>query len=138
MLKHGRRGVAFGCVEVCVNSQSFNPPRGSWESVWPWLHSHLLYFYLRVLFAVRSRGVTSPRLANVSIKSSGACLKAALFTHGVLVDRRGKVIPKRINKSTWGDLFLKGRAIFFFFFFFSVHAEDCQRKYAHTQSAELK
>lgn len=24
MLKRGRRGVAFGCVEVCVNSQSFN------------------------------------------------------------------------------------------------------------------
>lgn len=51
-------------------------------------------------------GVTSSCLANVSIKSTRACLKAALSTHGVLVDRRGKaiqgkVIPKRINKSTW-------------------------------------
>lgn len=51
-------------------------------------------------------GVTSSCLANLSIKSTRACLKAALFTHGVLVDRRGKaiqgkVMPKRINTSTW-------------------------------------
>lgn len=103
MLKHGRRGVAFGCVEVCVNSQSF-----SQRSLRACGHGYTVICFTLFTRAIccQVAGVTSPRLANVSIKSSRACLKAALFTHGVLVDRRGKtiqgkVILKRINKSTW-------------------------------------
>lgn len=42
--QHGRRGVAFGCVEVCVNGQPFKQQRRSLGSVWPWLPSHLLDF----------------------------------------------------------------------------------------------
>lgn len=108
MLKHGRRGVAFGCVEVCVNSQSFNQ-----RSLGACGHGYTVICFTLFTRAIccQVAGVTSPCLANVSIKSTGACLKAALFTHGVLVvDRRGKaiqgkVIPKRINKSTWWAFF---------------------------------
>lgn len=75
-------------------------------------------------------GVTSPRLANVSIKSTRACLKAALFTHGVLVDRRGTAIqgrwyPKESTEARGGHFWLLarrgGRAIFKMEIIFPTH-----------------
>jgi len=88
-LKHGRRGVAFGCVEVYVNSQVIQPtPFGS---VWPWLHSHLLYFiYACYLLSGSGSDVAEPR--KCVHKKQPSLPKGCLFTHGVLVDRRGKAI----------------------------------------------
>lgn len=73
--------------------------------------------------------MTSPRLANASIKSRGACLKACMAflltgVRGVGVGEaiQGKVIPKRINKSTWCKFSLgsgsrqTGGAVVIFFF----------------------
>lgn len=49
----GAEGVDFGCAEVCANSPVIQPAQ--FGSVWPWLRTHLLLLYLRVLFAVRSQ-----------------------------------------------------------------------------------
>lgn len=82
-LKRGRRGVAFGCVEVCVNSQSFNR-NAVCKRVAMATQSLALLLFTRAI-CCQVAGVTSPRLANVSIKSTGPCLKGLRTLRMVLL-----------------------------------------------------
>lgn len=89
--KRGRRGVAFGCVEVCVNGQSFNRDTVR-ERVAMATQSLALRLFTRAI-CCRVAGVTSPRLANVSIKSAGPCLKGLrALRMALLLTGRGEAI----------------------------------------------
>lgn len=61
----GLRGVAFGCVEVCVNGRVIKP--AVWERVAMAAQSFAV-LYVRVLFCCQVVGVTSLGLTNAPHK----------------------------------------------------------------------
>lgn len=99
-----QRGLILGALRCAL---IVGHSAGSvWERVAMATHSFAFTLFTRAI-CCQVAGVTSPCLANVSIKSTRACLKAGLFMYGALVDTMGvvggvgRVILKRINKSTW-------------------------------------
>lgn len=83
-----QRGLILGALRCAL---IVGHSAGSvWERVAMATHSFAFTLFTRAI-CCQVAGVTSPCLANVSIKSTRACLKAGLFMYGALVDTMGVV-----------------------------------------------